>query len=155
MSVTGLTPFDSTLQTTNIWLNDVLERMGWQDRYLAYHALRAVLHALRDRLPVEQAAALAAQLPMLIRGFYYEGWHPHGKPVKERHKVEFLAHIAEAFRNDSDVDPEQVARAVFQVLSKHVTTGEIESVKHSLPTELRALWPWAVALGLGSHCTLS
>jgi uncharacterized protein (DUF2267 family) len=77
---------------------------------------------------------------MLVRGFYYEGWHPHGKPVKERHKEEFLAHITAAFRDDPDVDPERVARVVLQVLSKHVTGGEIESVKRSLPTELRSLW---------------
>jgi uncharacterized protein (DUF2267 family) len=141
MSQTSLTPFESTIQTTNIWFNDILERLGWgQDHHRAYHALRAVLHALRDRLPVEQSAALAAQLPMLVRGFYYEGWHPHGKPVKERHKEEFLAHIAAAFRDDPDVDPEQVTRAVFQVLSKHVSSGEIESVKRSLPTEVRSLW---------------
>ncbi len=140
MTQTSLAAFDSTLQTTNIWLNDVLERLGWQDHHRAYHALRAVLHALRDRLPVDQAAALAAQLPMLVRGFYYEGWHPHGKPVKERHKEEFLAHVAADFRDDPDVDPERVARAVFQVLSKHVTGGEIEGVKRSLPTEIRSLW---------------
>ena len=140
MTQTSLAAFDSTLQTTNIWLNDVLERLGWPDHHRAYHALRAVLHALRDRLPVDQAAALAAQLPMLVRGFYYEGWHPHGKPVKERHKEEFLAHIAAAFRDAPDVDPERVARAVFQVLSKHVTSGEIEGVKRSLPTEIRSLW---------------
>jgi uncharacterized protein (DUF2267 family) len=141
MSQTGLAPFDSTFQTTNVWLNDILERLGWQDRARAYHALRAVLHALRDRLTVEQAAALAAQLPMLVRGFYYEGWHPHGKPVKERHKQEFLAHIAAAFQGDPDADPEQVTRAVFRVLAKHITAGEIASVKQSLPSELRSLWP--------------
>jgi uncharacterized protein (DUF2267 family) len=141
VSQTGLKPFDSTIQTTNVWLNDILERLGWQESYRAYHALRAVLHALRDRLTVEQAAALAAQLPMLVRGFYYEGWHPHGKPVKERHKEEFLAHVAAAFRDDPDVDPERVTRAVFQVLAKHVTAGEIESIKQSLPAELRSLWP--------------
>ena len=140
MTQTSLAAFDSTLQTTNIWLNDVLERLGWQDHHRAYHGLRAVLHALRDRLPVDQAAALAAQLPMLVRGFYYEGWHPHGKPVKERHKEEFLAHIAAAFRDAPEVDPERVARAVFHVLSKHVTSGEIEGVKRSLPTEIRSLW---------------
>lgn len=140
MSNIGSTPFDSTIQTTNVWLNDVLERLGWQDRSRAYHALRAVLRPLRDRLPVDQAAALAAQLPMLVRGFFYEGWHPHGKPIKERHKEEFLAHIAADFRNDPDVDPELVARAVFQVLSKHVTSGEIENVKHALPADLRSLW---------------
>ena len=141
MTQTTLAPFESTIQTTNIWLNDILDRLGWRDQHRAYHALRAVLHALRDHLPVDHAAALAAQLPMLVRGFYYEGWHPHGKPVKERHKEEFLAHIAMAFRDDSDVvDPERVTRAVFNVLSKHVSSGEIESVKRSLPTELRSLW---------------
>jgi uncharacterized protein (DUF2267 family) len=137
----GLKPFDSILQTTNIWLNEIQEQLGWQDSYRAYHALRAVLHALRDRLPVDQAAALAAQLPMLVRGFYYEGWHPHGKPRKERHKEEFLAHITAAFRDDPAVDGEQVARAVFCVLSRHVTPGEIDNLKQSLPAELHALWP--------------
>jgi uncharacterized protein (DUF2267 family) len=138
MSQTGLTPFDSTIQTTNIWLHDVLERLGWQDRHRAYHALRAVLHALRDRLSVGEVAALGAQLPMLVRGFYYEGWHPHGKPLKERHKEEFLAHVAAASFWD---DPERVTRAVLAVLAKHVSHGEIEGVKHGLPTELRSLWP--------------
>ncbi len=139
MSQTSLTPFESTLQTTNIWLHDILERLGWgEDRY---HALRAVLHALRDRLTVDQTAALAAQLPMLVRGFYYEGWHPHGKPLKERHKEEFLAQITAAFPGEPEVNPEQVVRAVFQVLAKHVTGGEIEAVKRSLPSALRSLWP--------------
>jgi uncharacterized protein (DUF2267 family) len=140
MSQSNLKPFDSTIQTTNVWLHDVLYWLGWHDPQRGYRALRAVLHALRDRLTVEQAAALAAQLPMLVRGFYYEGWHPHGKLVKERHKKEFLAHVAAAFRDEPDVDPEQVTRAVFRVVAKHVTAGEIASVKQSLPTELRSLW---------------
>ena len=141
MSATGLTAFDSTIHTTNVWLNELMERMGWQDKHRAYHALRAVLHTLRDRLSVDQAAALGAQLPLLVRGFYYEGWHPHGKPVKERKKEEFLSHVAAAFRDDVDVDPEAVTRAVFQVLAKHVTPGEVEHVKISLPGEIRSLWP--------------
>ena len=82
MSQTGVKAFDSTIQTTNVWLNDILDRLGWQNHYRAYHALRAVLHALRDRLGVDQAAALGAQLPMMIRGFYYEGWHPAGTPAE-------------------------------------------------------------------------
>src|SRR5439155_1429880 len=126
MSATGIPAFDSTIQTTNEWLNDLTDRMGWQERYRAYHALRAVLHALRDRLPVDEAAAFGAQLPMLVRGFYYEGWHPHGKPRKERKKEEFLAHVAAAFGDDLTVDPEEVARSVFQVIAGHVSPGEVE-----------------------------
>ena len=141
MTHTSVSAFDSTMQTTNLWLHDIQDRLGWLEPQRAYHALRAVLHALRNRLPVDQAAALAAQLPMLVRGFYYEGWHPHGKPVKERHKEEFLAHVADAFREDFTVEPEEVTRAVFEVLAKHVTTGEIEAVKRCLPAELCDLWP--------------
>ena len=58
MSATGLAAFDSTLHTTNAWLADIQMRTGWQDRHAAYHALCAVLHALRDRLTIDEAAAL-------------------------------------------------------------------------------------------------
>lgn len=140
MSYTGIRAFDSTIQTTNIWLKDLADRLFWHDKQRAYHALTAVLHALRDRLPVEQAVALGAQLPMLVRGFYYEGWHPADKPIKERKKEDFLAHIAAAFRDDRDVDAEEIARAAFQVIAKHVSPGEIKHVKVTLPEEIRSLW---------------
>jgi len=141
MSLTGLPTFDSTIHTTNAWLQELMLRLGWRERHRAYHALRAVLHTLRDRLTVDEVATLGAQLPMLVRGIYYEGWHPAGKPLPERHKAEFLARVAAAFRDDPEVDPEQVTRSVLGLLSKHVTEGEIEGIKHVLPGELRSLWP--------------
>jgi uncharacterized protein (DUF2267 family) len=141
MSITGLDVFDRTVHKTNNWLKELMEVLGWHDRHKAYLALRVTLHALRDRLTVEEVAQLAAQLPMLIRGFYYEGWDPTGKPLKERSKEEFLARIEEYFSGDDPVDPEQVARAVFTVLSNRVTEGEIEDVKHVLPAEIEDLWP--------------
>jgi uncharacterized protein (DUF2267 family) len=140
MSQISLSEFDAALQKTNIWLRDLMGLMGWQDRHRAYYALRSVLHALRDRLPVDEVAALGAQLPMLVRGSYYEGWHPAGKPLKERKKEEFLAHIAAAFRDTPDADPEKVVGAVFRLLDNHVTAGEIERVKRCLPAEIRSLW---------------
>jgi len=140
MSATGLDVFDTTLQRTHIWLHDLMEMMGWDDRHRAYLAMRATLQALRDRLTVEEAVQLAAQFPMLIRGFYYEGWNPVGKPLKERHKGEFLARIEQYFRGDDHIDAEQVARAVFAVLERRTSEGEIQNVKHVLPAQLRELW---------------
>jgi uncharacterized protein (DUF2267 family) len=140
MSMTGLDVFDRTIHKTNNWLNELMEILGWHDRHKAYLALRVTLHALRDRLTVEEGAQLGAQLPMLIRGFYYEGWDPTGKPLKVRHKEEFLARVEEQFSGDDQVDAEQVARAVFTLLSNRITEGEIEDVKHVLPAELRELW---------------
>ncbi len=133
--------FSNTLQKTHLWLKDLMEELRWDDQHRAYLALRATLHALRDRLTVDEATHLGAQLPMLIRGFYYEGWSPAGKPVKERRKEEFCAHVKEYFKKEEDIDAEQIVRGVFKVLAKRVTEGEIEDVKHILPPELRELWP--------------
>ena len=134
--------FDTTIQKTQVWLNDLMSELDWEDKpHKTYMALRTVLHALRDRLTVEEAIQLGAQLPMLIRGFYYEGWNLKGKPHKERHKEHFLDHIKKAFRNDVTVHPQQVCRAVFKVLAKHTSKGEIEDVKHVLPKALHEFWP--------------
>jgi uncharacterized protein (DUF2267 family) len=141
MSATGLEVFDRTVQKTNSWLFDLNQVLEWPEKHKAYLAFRATLHALRDRMSVEEVAHLGAQLPMLIRGFYYEGWDPSNKPTKERHKEQFLAHIDQQFQNDHSVDPEVVARAVFFVLEQRVSDGEIEDIKHILPEELRSLWP--------------
>jgi uncharacterized protein (DUF2267 family) len=138
--------FDGTLQKTQIWLNDLMSELGWENHpHKAYLALRTVLHALRDRLTLEEAVQLGAQLPMLVRGFYYEGWTLKGKPHKERHKEDFLAHIKEAFKDDVTVRPESIARAVFKVLVRHTSKGEIEDVKNMLPKALQELWPGAKA----------
>lgn len=139
MSVTGLYVFDRTVHKTNTWLRDVMDALGSDDRHAAYLALRATLHMLRDRLTVEEAAHLGAQLPMLVRGFYYEGWNPTGKPIRERSYEGFLAGVAIELPND--LDPEDAVRAVFTVLADRVSGGEIDDVTHVLPTSLNVLWP--------------
>ena len=141
MSITGLEVFDTTVHKTNSWLKALMQELHREDRRKAYLALRATLHALRDRLTVEEVAQLGAQLPMLIRGFYYEGWDPTGKPLRIRDKEEFLGLVAEEFRTDDTLNPELIARAVFKVLANRITAGEIEDVKHVMPAAIRELWP--------------
>jgi uncharacterized protein (DUF2267 family) len=140
MAVDTVSVFEHTIELTHTWLHDLNERLGWHDKHRAYMALRAVLHALRDRLSVEAASHLAAQLPMLVRGFYYEGYHPAGKPLTERKRAEFLAHVASECSDESRNDG-RVTQAVFQVLAKHITPGEVEKIKGALPADVRALWP--------------
>jgi uncharacterized protein (DUF2267 family) len=137
---TGIEAFERTLQLTNRWLKDLMTRLGTEDRNLAYLALRTTLHALRDRLTVDEAVDLGAQLPMLVRGFYYEGWRPAGTPVKGHSKEAFLEHIR-AESHALDFDPEPAARAVFGLLAERITAGEIEDVKGMLPQPIRELWP--------------
>jgi uncharacterized protein (DUF2267 family) len=132
--------FGQTMEKTHLWLVAVMKELHWTDEHKAYLALRAVLHTLRDRLTVEEAADLAAQLPMLVRGLYFEGWNPRGKPVKERHEEGFFYHVMTYFNFDEKIEPREVVRAVFAVIRTHVSIGEIDDIKHILPGELRALW---------------
>ena len=90
MSATGLRAFDSTIQRANIWLDDIMDELDWNDRERAYLALSAALHALRDRLPLTESAQLAAQLPQMIRGPYFAGWVPSAPSSRERHWNQFL-----------------------------------------------------------------
>jgi uncharacterized protein (DUF2267 family) len=140
MSAKGLDVFDKTLQTTHNWLDEIMAELG-PDRQVAYHALRAVLHALRDRLPLELAAHLSAQLPLLVRGIYYDEWHPRPETSKQRSREEFLGHVGEGLRGIRPVNPEQAARAVFGVVARHVSEGQAEKVRQALPKDVQALWP--------------
>ena len=139
--MTGLEVFDSTLQKTNEWIDEVMSELVIEQRKTGYAALRATLHALRDRLPMEEAVHLGAQLPMLVRGFYYEGWRPVQELIK-MHREEFLLRVEEQLTGGaSELDPEVVVRAIFQILSRRISRGEIEQVEQTLPKDLRDLWP--------------
>ena len=132
--------FMRTVETSHKWLLDLMDELGWLDEHKAHRALNAVLHALRDRLTVNEAVQLGSQLPVLIRGYYYDGWKPSGKPLRERHMDEFLGHIDAAFR-DEQVEADLVVRAVFSLLSNRISQGEIQDIKDILPKELKELWP--------------
>jgi uncharacterized protein (DUF2267 family) len=137
MTMTGLEAIDTTVHKTNEWLHGIGRSLGIESPQASYRALRAVLHALRDRLSVEGAAALGAQLPLLVRGVYYEGWHPHGKPLKVRHADEFLAIVrAELTEN---LHPDAAVTAVFQAMERHLDPGEMDKLIRQLPRELAAL----------------
>lgn len=140
MSATGLPVFDKSIQTTNIWLDEIMDDLG-PDRQNAYHVLRAVLHALRDRLTPEEMAHLGAQLPLVVRGIYYDEWRPSDQPSRQRHADEFLATVEEGLSTIRPVNVRQAVGTVFKVLEHHVTPGEIDDVKHMLPADIRALWP--------------
>lgn len=114
--------------------------MSKDQRNISYAGLRAVLHGLRDRLTVEEAAELGAQLPMLIRGIYYEGWAPTRAPVK-MDREEFLARVQREFRFRPDGGTELLVQRVLQALRDHITEGEWEDVKSSVPRDLASVLP--------------
>jgi len=141
MSAVGLEGIDQAVQQAHVWINDLDKRLGWDNKPRAYRLLKAVLHALRDHLQVNEAVQLGAQLPTLIRGVYYEQWRPAATPVKERHVEEFIVRVDRAFTQDPMADTSEAVTQVFEMLSERVSAGEIADVRQSLPAALRALWP--------------
>lgn len=133
--------FESTLQKTNMWLKEICDLLHWYDRQKAYHGLRVVLHAVRDRLPVAEAVHLGAQLPMLIRGFYYDCWKPAQTPVKIKTTQEFYGVVRENFTIDRNANPMRITEAVMAVLSANITPSEVEKLRAIFPPHLRDLWP--------------
>lgn len=141
MSDTQVPVLDHTVQITNIWLKKLMTEHHFASRHDAYGALRAVLHALRDRLTHEQAVHLGAQLPLLVRGLYYEGWTLAGAPHASRRAEEFLARVGSELRPDFPRDALSVTKAVFGLLSEEIDPGATLKVIGALPAQIKALWP--------------
>lgn len=141
MSASGLEILDTSVQKTHVWLKEIMERLETADRHRAYMALKVTLHALRDRLSVEEAAQLGAQLPLIVRGLFFEGWRPAAKPDRTEAWENFMRPVYLAACQDGSFTPEEVVAAVFDVLSRHVSSGEIDDVIGQLPRDLRILWP--------------
>lgn len=139
MSATGLEVFDKTLQTTHAWLGE-LERELDLDRQTAWKVLSTVLHKLRDRLPLISAAHLASQLPLLIRGAYYDQYQPASQPRDWDTVEEFLAEVAKWLSDARPVDPAAATAAVFALLSRQIASGQIVKLQDVLPEALRNFW---------------
>ena len=149
MSANGLPIFDKTLQATHIWLDEIMQRIG-PDRQAAWKALGAVLHKLRDLLPVEAAAHLGAQLPLLVRGLYYDQFRPGQQPSRCRTREEFVAEVAEWLQDARPVDPVDAIEAVFGVLSRHLDPGQVAKIEAIVPEPIFRMWTAAEESALGA-----
>jgi uncharacterized protein (DUF2267 family) len=132
-----VTIIDRSVEQTNIWLGELAGEFQ-SGRGDAYRVLRAVLHALRDRISVDEAAQLGAQLPELIRGIYYAEWDPSRTPMSGDARA-FLDRIAREGRLAGDTEAAFAAQAVMRTLSRHVSAGEIDDVLSQLPADLRGV----------------
>ena len=136
---TGLPVFDTTVQEANLWLKGIESRLPACSRQEAYAALRAVLHVLRDRLPMEGVLGISAQLPMLLRGVFLEGWRPAAGPTGIRDPKVFASEVAEQLAPTFPCLPHETVDAVFAVLAEQLDAGEVAKLAQYLPPRLRSL----------------
>ena len=130
-----------TVQQTQEWLKEVEGNAGLANETEALSVLRAVLHQLRDRLSIEETAQFSAQLPLLVRGIFYEGWQPTHVPDKSvKSRQDFFDGVSMRLLPHR-LSPEPMVKAVFAILSHHIEPGEISDVIGLLPDSLKELWP--------------
>lgn len=139
--MTKASVLDTSLQRTHEWLKEISAELGFDNERAAYAALRATLHAVRDRLPTELVAHFGAEMPMLVRGIYYDGWHPSAARVKAAHEQDFgraMRHELAAHGELQNV--ERVAGAVIRVIERRIATGQLADVVQALPEHARRFW---------------
>jgi len=138
---TVVTMFNDTTEKANIWIKSLQEKLHLPRKEDAYKLLKVVLHEIRDRLPVSEAAQLGAQLPLLIRGLYYEGFSPQTRPSADKSLKSLLQTVEQKMPRFYPKDSGEMVRGVLALISEHVSEGEIRDVKACCPEELRDFWP--------------
>ena len=135
-----LAQLEEAVRVTEEWIGYLQQRLGWHNRDRVYAAFLATLHALRDALPQDEAAYIGTQLPTLLRGLYYEGWHPSGRTTSPS-RTAFIERIQDGVHRAPGIDAEEVARAVLALLAARLPPVELEDAKAATPRALHNLWP--------------
>jgi len=137
MSAQGL---NRSVQFARVWIDELDDRLRWNNKARSYDLLKSVLHALRDSLRVNEAVELGARLPGLLRGAYYEQWQPGTTPSKSHDTEELLRRVNETFKRDPLPEPSLAVMAVFQLLSEKMMEGAIGDGCHCLPGAVPNIW---------------
>ena len=145
MSAVKLSVFRKPVAKANGWIKEIGKRMKWNDEEDALKALRVVLHALRDRLTIDEAAQLSAQLPLVVRGIFFEGWRPHGHAHRAGGLNGFFGEIDAQLPNVTPRDRKRAVQIVFDVLAHHISQGEVGDIAAVLPAEMSEFWTATVA----------
>lgn len=135
--------FESYAKGGHEFVKRVAAELNTKDTDRAGRITRCVLHALRNRITVEESFHLIAQLPMAIRAVYVDGWKVNASYVRVKDLEDFLSEIIKedgtaSWRDFSGIeDAQNAAWAVFRVLSYYASPGEINNVLGVLPEQLK------------------
>ncbi|MFP4403379.1 MAG: DUF2267 domain-containing protein [Candidatus Woesearchaeota archaeon] len=141
MTISHISSVEKGVHDFNIWIKEIKYELKCTYNQ-AYIALYGTMHTLRDRLTIENLTHLGAQLPLIIKGIYYNNWTPKDNP-KKLDKMTFISRVHSYFNNDPKINPENVIQTIFYVMQKHIDQGEINNIKATLPPEIENLFDFA------------
>ena len=141
MGATDLETFDHSVELAHKWVNELNVALNWNDRRRSWRLLRAVLQTLRDCLPVAECANFASQLPLVLRGVYYEHWRPAAQNAGSWERDRFFAQVQEQFARDPVEDVGDAIEIVFGLFECRISKGEIRHIVACLPPDMHSLWP--------------
>jgi len=137
--------FDKYYSEANHFINQVADQLDI-DRNMAARITRAVLHAVRDRLPPVDAVQFAQGLPMGLKGIFFDQYNLAKVPVKIRHAQDFIDYVYMKDGRSAGRDfpykefVEDGIAAVFRVLEKHMDYGQVEQIKRMMNDDLAYLF---------------
>lgn len=137
--------FEKHAMKGNEFVHRLAIRLGDEkDRDRAARVLRSVLHALRNRLSIEESFQLMAQLPMAIKAIYVDGW----SPTHRQAKIKTIADLSEVVRQEGGVSSENdfhhlsdatnAIEAVMKTIADYVSAGELHDIVSILPEEMKS-----------------
>lgn len=138
--ITSIANIEQAVMSANHWLKEIQLHPQVEDGGHAYCILRTVLHGLRDRMTVDEAADFSAQLPVLWRGVFFEGWQPSRVPVARDCSGAFLRELEQGLRGGTRLTSEQAARLVYELLARRLTDSQLRQVRQALPADLLRRW---------------
>lgn len=144
--MTSLESLSHSVQLAQEWVNELDHALGWNNRRRSFRLLRATLQVLRDCLPLPEAAHFSAQLPLVLRGVFFEHWQPQHDHIRHWDLDHFFASIDRFFPEDPIEVTGDAVSAAFRVMANRIDPGEIAHVLACLPADIRALWPDISAL---------
>ncbi len=136
--------FETYALKGNEFISLVSQFLEIHDRNRSARIARCVLHALRDRLTVEESLHFIAQLPMALKGVYVDGWsvpskHNHPKSLEDFLDLVLTEDGKTAWKDFSSAEEVlEAVVAVFKALSCYLTNGEMEKIITVLPPYLKA-----------------
>lgn len=138
--------FEQFAAEANKFVREVADELqNGGDATHAYRVTKSVFHTVRDVLSPQESLHLVAQLPLLIKGVYVDGWH---MDTKER--IRSMPQFLDCLRRQSersagrdfgdDETAKRSVKAVLNVLKRRVAVGQIQDMIDQFPMELAGLW---------------